>query len=266
MKTAFIGAGNMSEAIVSGLLADKVVPASEVIVTDVRDNQLDYFRKTYGVEACRCNEYAIAHSDTVVLAVKPQSLDEAMQDISKETCSGKLFISIMAGVSCARLASLLGDEARIVRVMPNTPALIGCGAAAYAAGPGATAADLVLTKKILESVGIAVKVPESQLDAVTAISGSGPAYVFYLIESMLTAAEGMGLDSETARELVLATVEGSARLMKDTGDSAEVLRAKVTSKGGTTYAATTTFDHEGVKVGLVKGMIAARDRSVELSG
>ncbi|MFC1468083.1 pyrroline-5-carboxylate reductase [Verrucomicrobiota bacterium] len=266
MKIAFIGAGNMAEAIVSGIIKQGVFAAGDVTVTDIREERLQFFKDTYGTQATADNKAAVAESDVIVLAVKPQMLDEAAATFAGESCEGKLFVSIMAGVTAVRIEDVLNANVRVVRVMPNTPALVGCGAAGYAAGSTATADDLQLTSDILSAVGVAVEVKENELDAVTALSGSGPAYVFYLLESMLAAADEMGLKPETARKLALATVEGSAKLMDQSGEAADELRAKVTSKGGTTFAATTTFDKYGVNDGLVAGLIAARDRSLELSG
>ncbi len=265
MKIAFIGAGNMAEAIVSGIIKKGVFAASNVTVTDILQARLDYFKSTYGTDATTDNKSAVSQADVVVMAVKPQMLNDAVSSFAGEACEGKLFVSIMAGISSDRLESALNANVRVVRVMPNTPALVGCGAAGFAAGKTATADDLKLTSEMMNAVGVAVEVKENQLDAVTALSGSGPAYVFYLIESMLDAAEKMGLEPETARKLALATIEGSARLMDQSGEPADLLRAKVTSKGGTTFAATETFDAKGVKAGLIDGLIAARDRSIELS-
>jgi pyrroline-5-carboxylate reductase len=149
--------------------------------------------------------------------------------------------------------------------MPNTPALVGQGASAIAGGTNADEADLEVTKTILGCVGLTVRVKEKELDAVTALSGSGPAYVFYLLEGMLAAADKMGLDKVTARRLALKTVEGAARLMDDTGEAADVLRAKVTSKGGTTEAAIRSMDEAGVKDAVIQALLAAQKRSMELS-
>jgi pyrroline-5-carboxylate reductase len=266
MKIAFIGAGNMAEAIVSGIIKQGVFAAGDVTVTDIREERLAFFRETYGTQATADNAAAVRGADVIVLAVKPQMFGDAAATFAGAACDGKLFISIMAGVTASKIEAILNAKVRVVRVMPNTPALVGCGAAGYAAGSSATADDLQLTNDILSAVGVAVEVKENELDAVTALSGSGPAYVFYLLESMLAAADQMGLDPETARKLALATVEGSAKLMDQSGEAADELRAKVTSKGGTTFAATQMFDQQGVKDGIIAGLIAARDRSLELSG
>jgi pyrroline-5-carboxylate reductase len=266
MKIAFIGAGNMAEAIVSGIIKKGVFAAGDVIVTDIREERLQFFKDTYGACAISDNKAAVAQADVIVLAVKPQMFEEASETFAGESCAGKLFVSIMAGVTAAKIEAVLDADVRVVRVMPNTPSLVGCGAAGYAAGSTATEADLKLTDEMLSAVGVAVEVKENDLDAVTAISGSAPAYVFYLLENMLKAGEQMGLSPETARKLALATVAGSAQLMAESGEAPDELRAKVTSKGGTTFAATTTFDKYGVNEGIVAGMFACRDRSLELSG
>jgi pyrroline-5-carboxylate reductase len=172
-------------------------------------------------------------------------------------------ISIMAGIPSQKIAG--GKPIRVVRVMPNTPALVGEGAAGIAAGEFATEADLAVAEKLLGAVGAAVIVKEEEIDAVTALSGSGPAYVFYLLEGMLEAAEKMGLDKEVARKLALATVSGAAKLMQETGEGADVLREKVTSKGGTTAAAIDTMEARGVKDAVVAALLAAQARSGELA-
>ncbi|HPR83204.1 MAG TPA: pyrroline-5-carboxylate reductase [Pontiellaceae bacterium] len=263
-KVVFVGAGNMAEAIVSGMVEGGFCAPEKIIMTDVRPERLADLAKEYGVSTSTDN-CVVKNAEIVLLAVKPQVMADVLKGIAPVLRSETLVISIMAGIPAAKIETLLGGKHRVVRVMPNTPALVGQGASAIAAGTYADEADLEVTETILGCVGLTVRVEERDLDAVTALSGSGPAYVFYLLEGMLAAAEKMGLDKETARKLALKTVEGAARLMEDSGEDAEILRAKVTSKGGTTAAAIQKLDESGVKPAIVDALLAAQNRSIELS-
>ncbi len=263
MKITFIGAGNMAEAIFAGIIKKKVVNASDVRVTDISKERLTYLSEQYGVETSMDNPSAVADADVVVLAVKPQIFPAVWPEILDALQPETLVVSVMAGVPSSTIAA--GKSIRIVRVMPNTPALIGMGAAGISAGEFATEDDLVLAEKLMTAVGMAVRVEEDQLHVVTAVSGSAPAYVFYLLENMLAAAEQMGMEKEIARELALATVAGAAELMKQSGEEAEALRKKVTSKGGTTAAAINTLIDRGVGDAVVAAMQACAERSRELA-
>ncbi|MEA2069261.1 MAG: pyrroline-5-carboxylate reductase dimerization domain-containing protein, partial [Verrucomicrobiota bacterium] len=188
---------------------------------------------------------------------------EVWPEIEGALKPGALVVSIMAGVPSAKISG--GKPIRVVRVMPNTPSLVGEGAAGIAAGEFATDADLAIAEKLMGAVGATVVVQEGEIDAVTALSGSGPAYVFHLLEGMLEAADRMGLEKEVSRELALATVIGAAKLMQETGEDADALRKKVTSKGGTTEAAIHTMEERGVKDSIVAALLAAQARSRELA-
>lgn len=263
-KVVFIGAGNMAEAIAGGMVNAEFCAAEKIVMTDVRPERLDDLKATLGISTSTDNR-VVKNAEIVVLAVKPQVMNDVLKDLAPVLRKETLIISIAAGITSEKIEAALGDGVRVVRVMPNTPALIGRGASGLAAGSLADEADLEVAEAILGCVGVTVRVEEKDLDAVTALSGSGPAYVFYLLEAMLSAAEEMGLKKETARTLALQTVEGSARLMKDSGEEAADLRAKVTSKGGTTFAAITSMEESGVKDAIVKALQAAKARSVELS-
>jgi pyrroline-5-carboxylate reductase len=263
MKITFIGAGNMAEAIVAGIVDQQVVAASDVCVTDISEVRLQHFVEKYGVNTSLDNPAAVAGADVVVLAVKPQIFPSVWPEIAGALKSDALVVSIMAGIPAAKIAG--GQPIRVVRVMPNTPALVGEGAAGIASGELATESDLQFVEKLMGAVGMTVVVQEKKIDAVSALSGSGPAYVFYLLEGMLAAADQMGLEKGIARELALATIIGSAKLMQETGEDAEVLRQKVTSKGGSTAAATNTMDERGVKDAIVSALLAAQERGKELA-
>jgi pyrroline-5-carboxylate reductase len=253
----------MAEAIVAGIVKQQVVAAGEVCVTDISADRLDHFKSRYGVETSSENPAAVAGSDVIVLSVKPQVFPSVWPEIEAALKADALVVSIMAGIPSKKIAG--GKPVRVVRVMPNTPSLVGEGAAGIAAGEFASEADLAVAEKLMGAVGTTVIVKEEEIDAVTALSGSGPAYVFYLLEGMLAAAEQMGLAKEVARELALATVAGAAKLMQETGDDADVLRKKVTSKGGTTAAAIHTMEERGVKDAIIAALLAAQARSGELA-
>ncbi|MFA5689471.1 MAG: pyrroline-5-carboxylate reductase [Kiritimatiellales bacterium] len=263
-KIVFIGAGNMAEAIVSGIIAGQCCAPENIVMTDVIPERLAALAEKYGVEVSITNQ-AAENAGTVLLAVKPQVLPEILHELKPVLKKETLVISITAGITTRKIETLLGENRRVVRVMPNTPALIKRGASAIAGGVNAGESDLEMVEKIFSSVGFTVRVDEKELDAVTALSGSGPAYVFYLLEAMLAAAGRMGLDKEVARALALQTVTGSAELMQTSGEDADTLRANVTSKGGTTAAAINVLETQGVKEAIIEALLAAQKRSAELS-
>ena len=263
MKIVFVGAGNMAEAIVSGMLKSKIAKPKEVCMTDISAERLNTVTEKYGVDTSLDTPDSVQSADVVVLSVKPQIFPSVWAAIAKSINPDALIVSIMAGVPSSKIEE--GNLLRVVRVMPNTPSLVGEGAAGVAGGTRATESDLLWSEKLMSSVGLAVRVTENELDAVTALSGSGPAYVFYWIESMLEAVNEMGLEKNLSRELALQTIIGAATLMKNSDESAEQLRAKVTSKGGTTAAAIETMEKKGVKTSIISALFAARDRSIELA-
>ena len=264
-KTVFLGGGNMAEALLKGMLSAEKLSPESTWVTDIREERLSELHTTYGVHTTTRNDEAILEAEQVWLCVKPQQFEELLSPLAGKL-DGALVVSIAAGVTCATIESLLGESTRVVRVMPNTPALVGQGMAGVAAGSMASGADVDEIVGALECVGQAVKVSEQDLHAVTAISGSGPAYVFYLIEHLQQAGEELGLESDTARALALQTVKGASHLMEQTGEPAGLLRERVTSKGGTTAAALQTFGDKGVGEGIQAGAAAAAQRSRELAG
>ncbi len=263
MKITFIGAGNMAEAIVAGIVGQQVEAPGNISVSDISEERLEHFASKYGVLTHTNNAAAVGEADVVVLSVKPQVFPSVWPEIECALKPDALVVSIMAGIPSHKIAG--GKPMRVVRVMPNTPSLVGEGAAGIAAGEFATEDDLRIADKLLSSVGASVTVKEEEIDAVTALSGSGPAYVFYLLEGMLEAAEKMGLEKDISRELALATVIGAAKLMQETGEDADALRKKVTSKGGTTAAALNTMEERGVKDSVVAALLAAQARSRELA-
>jgi pyrroline-5-carboxylate reductase len=264
----FIGAGNMAEALIKGVINAKLYSPENVFVSDIRAERLKFLSEKYRVVACEENSELAAKVQTVVLSIKPQNMTDALESI--KTCIGieKLVISIAAGIKVANIAAVLGDVA-IVRVMPNTPALIGQGAGALF---GNELARPMLNKavEILSAVGKAVVVDDEDLiDAVTALSGSGPAYYFLLMEEMIKAGIQLGLPENVAKDLVLQTAKGAGLLAVEADKNSEspaVLRQKVTSPGGTTEAAIKVFKEGKISELISAAINRAYERSRELSG
>lgn len=262
---AFLGAGNMAEALVKGLLAAGSAAAERVTVTDVRPERLDHFRRVYGVRGSASNREACAAADVVVLAVKPQQLRDVLAEVAPVLRADALVVSIAAGWRTASIEGALGRPQAVVRVMPNTPALVGAGVSALCGGSRAREEHLAQAETLLRSVGATVRVTEEAMDAVTAVSGSGPAYVFLFMEAMMAAAQAEGLAVDAARHLVLGTVAGAAKLALESGEAPGVLRERVTSKGGTTAAALAVLGERGFSEMVAAAVAAARRRSEELS-
>lgn len=263
-KTVFIGGGNMAEALLQGMLQSGEVDAASTVVTDVREDRLTELARTFGVSTTTDNSSAVEGASIIWLCVKPQQMQTVLAPL-KQCATNALFVSIAAGIPTSRIEEWLGGQTRVVRVMPNTPALVQFGAAGISAGSHATPDDIQQVERAMRCVGKTVVLPESDLHAVTALSGSGPAYVFYLIEAMLSAGQELGLDPEQARSLAVQTIIGAGKLMESSPDTAAELRSRVTSKGGTTAAAITAFDQAGVADGLKHGVLAAAARSRELA-
>lgn len=256
----------MAEAIARGAARTGVIPAEQMIAADPSEERLKVF-ESFGVTRASDNLGLVNAADTVVLAVKPQMLS-ALGEPGQGTWAAidpqrHTVISIMAGISSAKICEAIGKPVRVVRVMPNTPLMVGNGMAGVALGEHAQPGDDNLAMRLFGACGEAVQVSESDLDAVTAVSGSGPAYVFYLAEAMQAAADELGL-SEQARLLVNQTILGSAELLSQSDDSPAELRRKVTSPGGTTAAAIGHLEEQGVRETVVAALRAARDRSIEL--
>ncbi len=267
VSITFIGAGNMAEALIRGLLNAKTISARQITATDLRAERLAQLGDQYGIHTEEDNARAVASADIIVLAVKPQQMTDALKTLgaADRNTVQPLFISIAAGVTTVRIESALDGSPRVVRVMPNTPALVGEGASAIAGGQFATAADLNVAETILGAVGLVVRVEESLMDAVTALSGSGPAYIFYIAEAMVAAAQQVGLSEEVANQLAVQTIKGAGQLLANSHDSAAELRRKVTSPGGTTQAALTVMEERNLKTIFADAINAATKRGQELS-
>jgi pyrroline-5-carboxylate reductase len=258
MKIAFIGCGNMGEAILAGVHKMHLCYACEPRL----DRQVvlkKKYRLTFGMVAD-----VVKVADVVVLAVKPQDLPDVLAELRTLSIHKKLIISIAAGVTTGSIEKKLGG-AKVVRVMPNLPAMVGQGMSGLCRGKKATSKDVAVAKSLFEAIGCAVIVPEKMMDAVTAVSGSGPAYVFLMVESWMNAARKLGLSEKEARVLVYQTLAGSVQMLLKSQDPAGALRLKVTSKGGTTQAATDVFMKKNISGMFEAALKAARDRAKLLS-
>lgn len=259
---AFIGGGNMATAILGGLVRSGT-PGANLIVLDPNADQRARLERDFGVRTLAAADATLAEADAVVWAVKPQSFSDAAAPCAAHVGSA-LHLSVMAGIRSDAIAQATGSD-RVVRSMPNTPALIGQGISGLYARPAVTTAERAQVEALLAPTGAVVWVErEVDLDAVTALSGSGPAYVFYFIEAMVAAAERMGLTAAQGKQLALATFGGATELARRSDDSPATLRERVTSKGGTTYAALTTLQAQGVQDSFIAAMLAAQARAREL--
>lgn len=263
LTIGFIGAGNMASSLIHGLL-NKGIAGEKIVAADVDQAKLNAFASSCGIVASTAKEL-VEQADIVVLAVKPQVMKNVCVELADRS-SQPLFISVAAGVSLASLREWLGGSPAIVRCMPNTPALVGKGATGLFANDAVNATLRDAAGQVLSAVGISVWVDqESDLDTVTAVSGSGPAYFFLFMEAMQEAAQKMGMSEELARLLVLQTAAGAAELAAQSDDSVAELRRKVTSPGGTTEQAILQFESGELRALVNKALKAARDKSVELS-
>jgi pyrroline-5-carboxylate reductase len=261
-RIGFFGAGNMAEALVRALLAAGV-PAADIIASDVAEARRAFFSRELGVAATNDSREVLAKSDIAIFAVKPQNMGELTAIIAPPP-PGRLFISICAGVSTNFIERQLSGSPRVVRAMPNTPMLVGAGAAALAKGAFATDDDLTVAREIFETSAKVIVVKESMMDAVTAVSGSGPAYFFYLVEAMVEAGVKLGLPRDAALALARQTAFGAGKLLAESDDSPEILRRKVTSPGGTTFAAISRMEDAHLKAIVVAAVEAAAAKAKEL--
>jgi pyrroline-5-carboxylate reductase len=264
VRIAFIGGGNMARAIIGGLLAKGAAASEEILVIEPDASARLRLLAEYGVKAVEAPNADLAHAHAVILAVKPQNMREAAGKLAG-LAGDSLFITIAAGIRVADLSRWLGGRTRIVRCMPNTPALVHAGITGLHAPEGLPENDRALAERLLSAIGATLWFDrEGDLDAVVAVSGSGPAYVFYAIEALEQAARELGLQEGAARTLALWTFVGATKLAIERGEDPAALRAQVTSKGGTTEAAIGVLDRLGVRQDFIEAVKAARDRSIEM--
>jgi len=261
----FVGVGNMGSAILRGLLDGGTLVAENAVIFDVDAEKCSRVAQETGARAARDVADLVGSVDTVLLAVKPQSMGECLDEMGRHLAGPTLVISIAAGISTGYISNRLGESVRVVRVMPNTPAMVGAGIAGGSSGAGATEDDMALATEIFGTLGEAVTVSEELIDAVTAVSGSGPAYFFYLAEKLAEAGVKNGLPEDVAVKLARKTMEGAGALLSGSADSPAQLRRKVTSKGGTTEAALGVLDKLGFGKLVEEAVTAAAERSRELA-
>ena len=263
-KIGFIGAGNMTEALVSGILKAKIAGPNGIRVTDISALRLQHFQDTYSVPSLTDNVALVRWSDVVLLCVKPQTMDDVLSEIRTKLTPRSVVISVAAGYPLKRLYDHLGTDVPIVRAMPNTPAVVQQGVTALAYGSNFDVTQSQLIQDIFESVGKVVTIEESLMDAVTGLSGSGPAYVYLIIEAMADAGVGVGLPRAIAHVLATQTVLGAAKMVEKTGAHPAVLKDRVTSPGGTTIAGLRELEAGGLRATVIKAVEAATNRSAEL--
>ncbi len=264
-RLAVLGAGNMGGALVAGLLSAKVLKPAHITVTDLDGARLAALKKKFGVRTEKSNRAAAQNAGVVVLCVKPQQMAGVLDDLAGTVGPKTLVISVAAGVRAERIEKVLG-KIPVIRVMPNTPALLRAGALVFSLGRHAKPRHEAVAKKILSALGRVWIVPETQMDAVTALSGSGPAYVFYLAECLAAAGVSLGLAPAMAESLARQTVYGAGRMLAETAETAGELRRRVTSPGGTTEAALNVLAGLDLMGTFKKALTAASHRSKELSG
>jgi pyrroline-5-carboxylate reductase len=263
-KVGFVGAGNMGEALIKGLASASLVPADAIAAADVRAERVAQLARQYGIRAVADNAALVRGCDVVVLAVKPQIMAPVLREIAPALTGRPLLISLAAGVSTATIQGVIGRYQRLIRVMPNTPALVLEGVTAIARGPELPAEDLETAQEIFAAVGKAVVLDEEAMDAVTGLSGSGPAYVAIVIESLADGGVKMGLDRATAMTLATQTVLGAARLLSETGLHPGALKDMVSSPGGTTIAGIAALEEGGIRTTFIRAVERATLRSREL--
>jgi len=260
----FVGAGNMAEALIRGLVRGGHVPAARITASAPRRERLDELVASYGIRVTTSNREVVQAANLVVASVKPQILDKVLREVADQMSPGTLVISIAAGVDTEAIEAVLPDGVRVIRAMPNTPALVGAGATAISPGRHASEADLATARAVFDAVGITVSLDESHLDAVTGLSGSGPAYIFLILEALADAGVKMGLSRRNAQRLAAQTVMGSAKMLLETDEHPGRLKDMVTSPGGTAIAGLHTLEQGGLRTTLINAVETATKRAREL--
>jgi pyrroline-5-carboxylate reductase len=264
-KVAFLGGGRMGEALVSGLIRSGGRSADEIMVTSRREERSDELAERYGVTTSLSNAEAVAWADVLVLMVKPQDMEDLLSEVREGMTTDHLVVSFAAGIRTSFVEKHLPDDVPVVRVMSNVAVLVDEAMSVVAAGSKAEDGHLEVAEELLRSVGKVIRLKEVHLDAVTATSGSGPAYFFLLAEAMIEACILLGLSRDVATELIIQTMLGSAKMLRDTGKHPVELREMVTSPGGTTIAAIRHLEEAGVRAAFLNAIDAARHRSAELA-
>lgn len=264
LRIGFIGTGNVASAILGGIVPAGLAQAQYVWGFDKDPNRLNAAREIAPFNSCRSNREVLEKSDAIILAVKPKDVPSVLEELKGHATPKHLFISVCAGIKTSYIEEMLGDKVRVVRVMPNTPALIKCGASALAKGANATEEDLSLALAFFDVIGVAVEVDEKDLDAVTGLSGSGPAYIFYMTECLVKAGVEVGLSPEVAEKLTKQMVLGAARMMVERKETLKTLREMVTTPGGTTAAGFSVMHAANYEQIMIDTVRRATERSGEL--
>jgi pyrroline-5-carboxylate reductase len=264
-KLAVVGAGHMGTALIGGMLRAKLLPAKNVIASRRGEEALEELRRKWRIHALSDNKKAVAQADVVMLAVKPQMAAQVLAEIAPFVKPHTLIISIMAGITTQTISRKLKTDCPVVRAMPNTPALVEAGATAICAGAHAKDADMALAESVFASVGTVVRLPETAMDAVTGLSGSGPVYLFMVIEAMIDGGVKMGIPRQIAAKLAAQTVFGAAKLVIETGKHPAILKDEVTTPGGTAIQAIHSLEANGLRSVLIDAIVAASQRSAEIS-
>ena len=262
-KIGFIGAGNMATAIINGMLSNNVVEAEDIYVFDLDENKL-LTMKEKGINACSTAVQVVENSHFVVLAVKPQNYAEVLEDIKNVVTISTVMVSIAAGISIGYVISCLGTDCACVRVMPNTPLLLGCGATALCPSKNISKKDFSVVKSMFETSGVVQVLPESQMNTIISVNGSSPAYIYLFAKAMCDYAQEQGINPNTALELACATLKGSAEMLMKSGDSPDTLIKKVSSPGGTTLAALDVLNKGNFYENIKDAMAACTNRAEEL--
>lgn len=264
-KVGIIGCGNMGQAIIQGIVSSGLIQRNRIFVTDAEKNKASLVKAKFKANIEQSNRQLVKNSDIIILAVKPQVMDLVLSEIKDEVTRDKLFISIAAGITTRYIEKKLGAQAKVIRIMPNTPALVKESMSLICRGRKAAAADLQTTEKIFNALGKTAVTREDLFDAITAIGGSGPAYYFYLSEILIDLAKEQGLNKDLAQKMVKQTLLGSAKLFNLSKDDAQTLRKKITSKGGITEAAFKVLKNKKVREIFEKAISSGVKRSKELS-
>ena len=264
IKLGLIGGGQMAQALITGILSKSLLEPEQIFVSDISEDRLSFLKENFEVNTTTNNLEVVKKCNVLILAIKPQVIDKVLSELSRKVGSKHLIISIVAGVNLEKLESSLKSGCRVIRVMPNTPALIQEAASALCKGKNATEKDLEFATLIFSNIGKAVVVPESMMDAVTGLSGSGPAYCFTFIEALIDAGVKEGLPRPIAQLLAVQTVIGSAKLIEETSKPPCVLKEMVTSPGGTTIAGLYKLERAGFRGIIMEAVEAATKRSKEL--
>lgn len=264
-KIGFIGGGNMAEALIKGLISGGFA-AERIMASEPSEDRREHLNAAYAIDLTTDNVELMQRCEIIVLAIKPQIVDEVLAEVAGAYTEEKLLVSILAGVSCAAIEKFFAGAPRVVRVMPNTPALVGEGASAICRGHHSSKADLDLVKQLFEAVGKVQIIDERQMDAATGLSGSGPAYIYTVIEALADGGVREGLRRDVAHALAVQTVVGAALMVRETGEHPAILRDRVCSPGGTAITGVSTLEKKGLRTTLMEAVSAAAARSRELGG